>query len=108
MSEGRWSEVEWRRAFALARAGATASDIALALDRGRQSVYDAFAARGRAGMLNRGLSRNVGSLAPSAAVLAARDARYAASLRRTQTQEFFGDPPPGFSALDRKRQGMAP
>jgi hypothetical protein len=36
-------------------------------------------------------------------ILADRDAREQAALRRTQTQEFFGDPPPGFSALDKKR-----
>lgn len=40
-------------------------------------------------------------------ILADRDARYEASYRRTQTQEFFGDPPPGYSALDRKRQAEA-
>jgi hypothetical protein len=35
--------------------------------------------------------------------IAGRDARLAALQLRTQTQEFFGDPPPGFSALDEKR-----
>lgn len=38
------------------------------------------------------------------AQIADRDARMEASWRRSQTQEFFGDPPPGFSCLDRKRQ----
>lgn len=37
--------------------------------------------------------------------LADRDARREASCRRTVTGEFFNDPPPGYSALDRKRAG---
>lgn len=36
-----------------------------------------------------------------------REARYAAAALRTQTQILLGDPPPGFSALDKKRQGAA-
>ncbi len=39
----------------------------------------------------------------AADLIVARDARREASYRRTQTQEFFGDPPPGYSALDKKR-----
>lgn len=38
-----------------------------------------------------------------AEVLADRDAREAARDRRDQTAAFCGDPPPGFSALDRRR-----
>jgi hypothetical protein len=38
----------------------------------------------------------------SAQALADRDARKAAAELRTQTAEFFGDPPPGYSALDRR------
>lgn len=37
-------------------------------------------------------------------LLADREARFAALQRRTHTQEFFGDPPPGFSALDLARK----
>lgn len=36
-----------------------------------------------------------------------REARAAAAALRTRTQEFFGDPPPGYSALDMKRKGIA-
>lgn len=39
---------------------------------------------------------------PKPAQIADRDARRAAV--RTITAEFFGDPPPGYSALDRKRE----
>ena len=45
----------------------------------------------------------VGSMRAPPEVLAERDARLAARDRRDQTAEFFGDPPPGYSALDRKR-----
>lgn len=41
-------------------------------------------------------------------VLAQREARMAAAALRTRTQEFFGDPPPGYSALDKKRQSEGP
>lgn len=47
------------------------------------------------------------SEAPNARVspqmIADREARYEASLRRSLTQVFFGDPAPGFSFLDKKR-----
>jgi len=38
-------------------------------------------------------------------VLAERDRRKAALAGRTLTQEFFGDPPCGYSALDRRAKG---
>lgn len=38
-----------------------------------------------------------------------RDARSVANMRRSATQEQFGDPPPGFTALDewRRRQKIS-
>lgn len=41
-----------------------------------------------------------GRIEPSAEQLQARAQRAAASNLRTQTAVFFGDPPPGYSALD--------
>lgn len=38
-------------------------------------------------------------------VLIERERRAEAADRRNYTQTFFGDPPPGFSALDQKRAG---
>jgi hypothetical protein len=35
----------------------------------------------------------------------AREARKHAEMQRDITQNFFGDPPPGYSALDRKNSG---
>jgi hypothetical protein len=46
---------------------------------------------------------NVGSIRAPLEVLAERDARLAARDLRDQTATFFGDPPPGYSALDRRR-----
>jgi hypothetical protein len=46
---------------------------------------------------------HVGSPRVPPEVLAERAARIAARNRRDQTAEFFGDPPPGYSALDRRR-----
>lgn len=40
-------------------------------------------------------------------MLADRDARMEASWRRSTTAMFFGDPPPGYSYLDRKQQAEA-
>lgn len=45
-----------------------------------------------------------GSIRAPNDVLAERDRRLAAFDLRTPTQEFFGDPPPGYSALDRTRR----
>ena len=41
-------------------------------------------------------------------VLAERDARHAAADRRNYTQTFFGDPAPGYSALDQARDAVVP
>ena len=41
-------------------------------------------------------------------VLADREARNEALRRRSPASIFLNDPPPGYSALDRKRQGLAP
>lgn len=55
----------------------------------------------------RGITDDMGSQprGPAAQLLDERDARIRAAQLRTQTQEFFGDPPPGYSALDKKRTG---
>lgn len=44
------------------------------------------------------------ALRASPEAIAERDHRL--SLRRSLTSAFFNDPPPGYSALDRKRQGV--
>jgi hypothetical protein len=49
-----------------------------------------------------------GSMRAPEFVLAERDKRSAAADLRDQTATFFGDPPPGYSALDRKRAAERP
>ena len=111
MSTGRpWTEEEDNTLMQLRRDGVTWEDIA---ERQRRSVK---AIRSRYCDLRSGRVRlrrpnlhaepapNV-RLMPE--MLADRDARMEASWRRTPTQEFFGDPPPGYSALDKKRQAGA-
>lgn len=44
----------------------------------------------------------VGRVEPSAEQIEARQARATAAGRMTTTAVFFGDPPPGYSALDRR------
>lgn len=44
----------------------------------------------------------VGRVEPSAEQIEARAARHVAAERMTTTAMFFGDPPPGYSALDRR------
>lgn len=46
----------------------------------------------------------VGRIEPTADQLQARAARAAAIARMTQAAVFLGDPPPGYSALDRRGQ----
>lgn len=114
-----WTQ-DWPHALTLAREGATVEFIASSLQRSVDQVVWKFNKEGKR-LPPRAPKRKPGPqpgskpsekahpvesttmrITPSQA--AERDARYAASLLRTQTQEFFGDPPPGFSALDKKLQ----
>lgn len=107
MSNNIWTKEQWRAALDFTRdRDKSADDVAAFFDDAFtalqvQRKFDNMGYRGRLRGIN--APRQV-----PAAVLAERDARYEASLLRTRTQEFFGDPPPGFSALDRKRQGLVP
>lgn len=91
-----WSAEMWQRAVELHDEGMSYDDIAgeLGLTTKQVSIkftnehYEHKAASERS------------KIAPR---LAERDARLAAADRRSQTAQFFGDPPPGYSALDKKR-----
>jgi hypothetical protein len=102
-----WTKEQWRRAYDLtARGVATAEDVAAYLDHAftPAQVISKFAANGYSRRLFRDPATVEAPAKLARDLLDDRDARYAASLKRTQTQEFFGDPPPGYSALDRKLQ----
>lgn len=73
--------------------------IAETLDRSLLSVITRFQMYGAS--FGRGVARGQNA---SAGVLAARERRRLAEAQRDLTACVFGDPPPGFSALDRKRQ----
>lgn len=108
MSRGPlWSDEDWEKAKRLARLGRDAGQIAAEMHRTEEAIRARFAYM-RERVPRRSPSNGTGNYATSAKAsdeqIAERDARYAAAARRTQTQEFFGDPPPGFSALDKKRQ----
>lgn len=114
-----WTQ-DWPHAQKLAREGATVEFIASSLNRSVDQVIWKFNKEGKRlpprapkgkpgpkpGSSCAEKSHPVESMAQrlNPAQVAERDARYFASLQRTPTQAFFGDPPPGFSALDRKRQ----
>lgn len=113
-----WTQ-DWPHAQTLARQGATVEFIASSLNRSVDQVVWKFNKEGkrlppRAPKGKPGPKPGAPRAEKSHPVVSAqrltpdqvaeRDARYLASLKRNQTQAFFGDPPPGFSALDRKRQ----
>jgi hypothetical protein len=71
--------------------------IGLRLERSRMAVWQRFRYHGA--------SFNAGGRAKvSANAMAERSARAEASYRRDLTAEIFGDPPPGYSALDRRQR----
>lgn len=107
---------DWVSALEMARAGMTAVQIAQRLGRPFDQVIRKFRHEGVP--IVSGVTRKrraaregdilTGHVKVSPAQEAEREARREASYRRTQTQEAFGDPPPGFSALDLKRQEARP
>jgi len=87
-----WTENETKRARDMYAAGHFYGEIDWALGR-------------RAGSTKRrleGLGRSVRSSRIPDNLLAERDARVAAREQRSLTQDFCGDPPPGYSALHGK------
>ena len=115
----RW-QLDWPLALEMAKQGKSASEIAHALKRLLKQVNWKFrlekvaVARAPKPQNYKPYRPSTNYVAPSAKISpeqeADREARYLASMLRSQTQEFFGDPPPGFSAFDRNRQreGRAP
>lgn len=99
-----WDAEELERAHALKAAGFGYEQIGAALGRTTGSVVTAIQKR----LVNpHAYASGIGRgdqvlLKPDERLLAARDARAAASEARTITATLMGDPPPGYSALDRK------
>jgi hypothetical protein len=103
-----WTDHEVARAKAMRAAGHSYTAIDIALDRyvGATQQKLTYGLKHVAARAER--DHTTGGLRAPDCVLADRDARAAALDRRTPTQEFFGDPPPGYSALDRQRKSQNP
>lgn len=98
--QGRyWTEGETRRAERMREENHSAIEIAAALGRTVESVKAKLAYFSPRGAKGEGEPRP----AVSAFALAQRERRCVAAGCRDLTAELMGDPPPGFSALDRKR-----
>ena len=121
MSAERWPHGDWQRAKDLLAHGFEPKRVAQILNRKVGSVltkmrYEAMTPeqrratqdrvnanrRKRAAQYVQVRSFETVASRPTADILAERD-RYL-SAPRTLTQSLLGDPPPGYSALDRKRQ----
>lgn len=98
-----WTWKDNARFLAMFDDGYGVEDIALEFGVARTTAVARLATlrAQRQAILGEGRSSRAGP-----AQLLERDKRKAASYQRDFTAEFFGDPPPGFSALDRKRRGL--
>ena len=119
MNEGPWSDEEWRHASQLIDGGHAPKVIAQLIGRSYDSLlgkmrYEAMddeQRQARHDRINAWRRRDGGDSSrkvnvanrPTNDILAERD-RYL-SAPRTLSQLLLGDPPPGYSALDRKRMG---
>jgi hypothetical protein len=92
-----WTPHEMLRARAMRRNGLTFTDIDRALGRSYGAAYNKLVTEPG----SQPSGHNVGSIRVADELIAERDRRREAAARRTITQEIFGDPPPGYSALDR-------
>lgn len=90
-----WTEDEYRRAVNMRADGLTCKEVGLAIGRSEKAV--------RQKMLY--FDPPIGR--PTELMLLRRDRREDASYRRDLTGTLCGDPPPGYSALDRKRAAHA-
>jgi len=91
-----WTEYELKRARAMRVAGYSYSEVDKALGRSTGATQRRFEFAGYS------LGDHVKSFRAPDHLLAERDALAAAREQRALTQYFFGDPPPGYSALHGK------
>lgn len=82
------------------------SDIEKALDRGAGSVHAKYQSLRRDKLPSAHQNDAGGRPSISADQESERLARKQAAMRRDLTGEVFGDPPPGFSALDHRQSGV--
>lgn len=87
------------------RRGAVMQRIAQTIGRARASIEARISEWGPSFGLNVGRGGNASARARAKAE---RSERQAARERQDLTAAVMGDPPPGFSALDKRRQGVRP
>jgi len=114
MSKGSpWSDKEIATAARIYRRMVSPGAPASTMDRVWRTIGDAVGRKATAAaarFYNYGPTfvRVVGAGRIPVDVIADRDAREAAKMLRDRTAEFCGDPPPGYSALDRQRKSQQP
>jgi len=96
-----WSRSDWERARQLREAGGSYQDIADDLGVAVHRVSAKFANVRHRERIESGTVKDYNS-GPSPKALIERQARAVAASRRNQTAQLCGDPPPGYSALDKK------
>ena len=85
--------------------GRTFREIGLAIDKSRKAVLEKFK-RGRESEGKSHISFEGHRVPVPPEVMRAKEDRAAAQGRRTLTQSLLGDPPPGYSALDRTNRSQ--
>jgi len=111
-----WTDEETELARALMERGASDEEFLEKLGRSRSASYyrlryvDLPAVRGSASSKYRSNEPGPRGAYKNRDIPAemARDAEQRLIAKRTLTQAFFGDPPAGHSALDKKRAGVVP
>ena len=100
-----WNPGKWKRAQRMRANGKGDDEIAKALGLTETQVSNKFSNES----LRKRAKGNItsGPQCTQEQVID-REYRSTASERRTQTQVFCGDPPPGYSALDKIRRGERP
>lgn len=99
MNRRSWTDHEIFRAKAWRKAGHTYRDI----DRWLHRPHGSTASKLNYQDTTRRYTVS-SALRPSPRAIAEAERRYEAASRRDLTASFFGDPPPGYSALDQKRR----
>lgn len=103
MTKRRWTAHEVMRARRMRKTGHSYASIDIALDRRLGSTQQKLLAEQNTKPGPMKQMRVVGSFRAPPEVLAERDARSAANDLRDTTATFCGDPPKGYSALERGR-----
>lgn len=116
-----WKPSQWSRACELAEDGKSCEEIAADLSLTPRQVFNKFMNESYVGRYDAPLPTLGGVIAARrpiaqwkqraevdhASALADRDRRDALRARQNLTAIFFGDPPPGYSALDQMRKARA-